>query len=274
MAYQCPICHSPLTLAQRSFVCENRHQFDIAKEGYVNLLPANHKHSKDPGDNKAMTQARRAFLTTGHYDLMRQAVAKMCCRYLTAPDSQLLDIGCGEGYYTHYIAAQLQQTLNTPQVYGLDISKIAVRYAAKRYENCQFSVASSQRLPFADNSLNGIVRIYAPCNPAELQRTVKAQGVVITVTPGPRHLYQLRERIYDKVRLHSTQAEEMTGFTLQHEESLSYNMELKEGEAAKLLQMTPFAWKASDQLRQELGDCTEFACEADFILRVYQQIAA
>ncbi|WP_394251693.1 23S rRNA (guanine(745)-N(1))-methyltransferase [Vibrio profundi] len=268
MSYQCPLCHQPLSLTERTFKCEKNHQFDLAKEGYVNLMPAHHKRSKDPGDNKEMMQARRRFLENGHYEPMRQAVAQLCNSHLTAANATLLDIGCGEGYYTNEVA--LKAKGNT-QVFGLDISKIAVKYAAKRYPNCDFSVASSHRLPFAEQSLDAILRIYAPCKAEELQRTIKDDGVIITVTPAGRHLYQLREEIYDGVRLHDETAEEIIGFTLEHQEQLNYTMHLTGGDAYDLLQMTPFAWKATEQFKQKLQSLPLFQCEADFMLRVYRK---
>lgn len=187
MNYQCPLCHQPLSLTEKTFKCENNHQFDLAKEGYVNLMPAHHKRSKDPGDNKEMMQARRRFLEGNHYDPMRQEVARLCAKYTEGTTHQLLDIGCGEGYYTDQVQQSLFEQDPQATVFGLDISKVAIRYASKRYPNCQFSVASSHRLPFADQSMDAILRIYAPCKAEELQRVIKDNGVVITVTPAGRH---------------------------------------------------------------------------------------
>ena len=271
MAYQCPLCQLPLAQSPKAYVCANNHQFDIAKEGYVNLMPAHHKRSKDPGDNKEMTQARRRFLNTGHYDPMRDRVAQLCRQYLKETQHQLLDIGCGEGYYTTYVADTLAQQQAAAQTFGLDISKVAVRYAAKRYPNCQFAVASSHRLPFADGSLDGVLRIYAPCKEQELARCVKANGVVITVTPAPHHLYQYKERIYETVRLHDDNPEEIAGFHLVHSEQLRYTMTLNSQDALDLLQMTPLAWHASDEFRDFLSGVASFESEADFTLRVYQR---
>lgn len=271
MNYQCPLCHQALSFSQRSFRCVNNHAFDLAKEGYVNLMPVQHKRSKDPGDNKEMMQARRRFLEKDYYQPMKQKVAELCAEFIESDTPSLLDIGCGEGYYTTEMATRLTKKYPNAQTYGLDISKVAIRYAAKRYTNCAFSVASSHRLPFSDNSLDAVVRIYAPCNADELARVVTDQGVVITVTPAARHLYQLREAIYSDVRLHSEAPEEILGFTLEREEKLSYVMPLAQGDAYDLLQMTPFAWKASDTLREELQSATLYECEADFMLRVYRK---
>ncbi|RXJ73897.1 23S rRNA (guanine(745)-N(1))-methyltransferase [Veronia nyctiphanis] len=266
MSYLCPLCSAPLNQHQNSYRCDSNHQFDIAKEGYVNLLPVQHKRSKDPGDNKKMMQARRQFLDGGHYQPMRDAVSELLSQQLAITKHvDVLDIGCGEGYYTSHF----QHTLPDASVHGLDISKVAIRYAAKRYRDVAFLVASSQRLPFADNQMDAVVRIYAPCNGEELQRVVKHDGIVVTVTPGPRHLYQLKAGIYDEVRLHDIPVEEIPGFELASEQSVAYNMTLNSADATTLLQMTPFAWRAPEALWQQLKNADAFHCEADFTLRVY-----
>lgn len=111
----------------------------------------------------------------------------------------VLDIGCGEGYYTHAFADALPEVTT----FGLDVSKVAIKAAAKRYQQVTFCVASSHRLPFADASMDAIIRIYAPCKAEELARVVKPCGWVITVTPWPRHLMELKGLIYDEVLLHA-----------------------------------------------------------------------
>ncbi|PLL88324.1 23S rRNA (guanine(745)-N(1))-methyltransferase, partial [Klebsiella michiganensis] len=114
MSYSCPLCHAPLERRDNSYICPQRHQFDLAKEGYVNLLPVQFKRSRDPGDSAEMMQARRAFLDAGHYQPLRGAI----CAYLqTFAPTDLLDIGCGEGYYTHAFAAIASHS------WGLDVSK-------------------------------------------------------------------------------------------------------------------------------------------------------
>lgn len=268
MSYLCPLCQQPLVLNVRTYQCAQQHQFDLSKEGYVNLLPVQHKRSKEPGDCKEMMLARRAFLDADHYKPMRDAVSEILHQHVSdKPDTQLLDIGCGEGYYTGHFAKALENT----RIFGLDISKAMIRAAAKRYKRCHFLVASSQRLPFSDNQLNAVVRIYAPCLPQELARTIKDQGLMITVTPGPRHLYQLKAEIYDEVRLHDIPVEDLAGFELALETSVAYPMSLNAQEATRLLQMTPFAWRASQALWDKLNIIDTFVCEADFTLRVYRK---
>jgi 23S rRNA (guanine745-N1)-methyltransferase len=269
MTFSCPLCHARLTRSEKSLSCPQGHQFDRAKEGYVNLLPVQHKRSRDPGDSAEMMQARRAFLDAGHYQPLRDAVARLLGEKLAAPAAAILDIGCGEGYYTATFAEVAG--INGAQTFGLDVSKGAIRAAAKRYTAVTFCVASSHRLPFNDASMDAVVRIYAPCKAEELARVVKPGGWVITVTPGPRHLMALKELIYDEVRLHAPHSEQLADFRLKQEQSVAYEMALKGDEAVSLLQMTPFAWRAKPAVREWLAQQTEFRCQTDFSIHCWQR---
>lgn len=230
----------------------------------IYLLPVQFKRSRDPGDSAEMMQARRAFLDAGHYQPLRDAIAERLRHY--AP-TDLLDIGCGEGYYTHAFAAIASRS------WGLDVSKPAIRAAAKRYPQVNFCVASSQRLPFSDASFDAVVRIYAPCNAEELARVVRPGGWVITATPGPRHLLELKGLIYDEVRLHELKTEAMPGFRLEAQQQLAYPMILTGSEAQALLQMTPFAWRAKAEVHAALRQQPTFGCQTDFMIHCWQREA-
>ena len=270
MSYLCPLCHHPLLPDAAGWRCENRHQFDRAKEGYVNLLPVQHKRSKQPGDSAEMMQARREFLDAGHYQPLQARVCEIFQRILPGDNVTVLDIGCGEGYYTHAVADTLQQSRRA-KVHGLDVSRVAVRAGAKRYRNVDFCVASSHRLPFADEQFDAVLRIYAPCKAEELARVVKTAGYVLTVTPGPRHLLQFKELIYQQARLHDETPEQLQGFTLAEQYSLNYPMNLNSEESAALLQMTPFAWRARPEVWGVLATTPLFSLETDFTLRLWQK---
>lgn len=270
MSYQCPLCHQLLTLTDRQWRCPQNHQFDHAKEGYVNLMPVQHKRSKQPGDSPEMMVSRRQFLDAGHYQPLRDQVAQLLDEILPVAASTLLDIGCGEGYYTAEVARRLSVPRNI-EVFGLDVAKVAIRNAAKRYRNVDFCVASSHRLPFGDQSLDAVLRIYAPCKAEELYRAVKPGGVVLTVAPGPRHLYQLKAMIYSAVQLHDELDERLAGFERIDQQTLAYPMTLSGAEAFDLLQMTPFAWRASEEVKAALLAETAFSCETDFVIRLHRR---
>lgn len=269
MSFLCPLCHTPLTENTGSFRCAGGHQFDKAKEGYVNLLPVQHKRSREPGDSAEMMRARRAFLDAGHYAPLRDTIRQMLSQRLPARAAHLLDIGCGEGYYTAVFAEDVLR--GNGYCYGLDVSKAAIRYGAKRYPDVRFCVASSHRLPFADKSFDGIVRIYAPCSTAELARTLKPGGILVTASPGPRHLVQLKERIYQDVKLHPLREEALEGFRLEEAKTLAYALTLSGECACDLLQMTPFAWRASPQVTADLMQQVTFHCEADFTVKIWRR---
>ena len=262
--YLCPLCQQPLLLTDNYYQCANRHSFDLAREGYVNLLPVQQKNSKDPGDNKAMMQARRSFLQAGWYAPLAKAVTTMLA---PLPAHSILDLGCGEGYYTAFIKQARPQS----QLYGVDISKSAIKFAAKANRDIQFSVASAYQLPFADNSFAAIVRIYAPSKPEELQRLLKPQGYLITVSPGPQHLLEIKQAVYDEVQLHSDAIAEIPMLTHLTRQRLQFTLRFeKADDVSALIQMVPLAWKFSAEQKQQFA-ATLPDISVDFLLDVYQK---
>ncbi|GLS84726.1 23S rRNA (guanine(745)-N(1))-methyltransferase [Paraferrimonas haliotis] len=268
MSYQCPLCQAELTLQQQIWKCVNNHSFDCAKEGYVNLLPVQNKSSKDPGDNKAMMQARRSFLESGYYQSLSDAV-NQCVAELSAQAelNSLLDLGCGEGYYTGRLANS-QATLN---INGIDISKSAIRYAAKRYRSVEFAVASAYQLPFADQQFDAILRIFAPSKLEELQRLLKTGGYLLTVVPGPRHLFELKQVIYPYPKEHELNEEPLAGFKRVNSTRVQQSLTIETKEAVQhLLQMTPYAWRLSEQQKTELMD-KPLTVSLDFVIQIQQR---
>lgn len=270
MNYRCPICSSPLHTIEKSYACENRHQFDMAKEGYVNLLPVQNKKSKNPGDNKEMMLARREFLDQGYYQCLSDKVneiAQVATAKLT--HIRVLDLGCGEGYYTNRLSEALSAT--SPIVFGLDISKSAIRYAAKRYKSINFSVASAYDTPFKNESHDLIMRIYAPSLPEELKRIIKMDGCLITVTPGAEHLFELKEKIYQTPEKHDMTLEEIEGFTAIDQHRLTEKVVIeKANDIANLLAMTPLAWKMSEEQKSEICS-SPLTVTLDFNINRYQR---
>ena len=271
MSYICPICNAPLVQNQKSLQCEQRHQFDFAKEGYVNLLPVQKKKTKDPGDNKEMMFARREFLNQGFYQPLSDKVNQLALEY-TTDVNKILDIGCGEGYYSHRLFETLQSaTQSDIELFGLDISKFAIRYAAKRYSTMNFCVASAFEMPFADDSFDLAIRIYAPSKIEELQRVIKPGGILITVSPGPMHHYALKKKIYSEPKLHSEESIVLAGFTYLAHEELGYSLSLTRTEDIDhFLNMTPYAWKLSDSQKSQIIE-QGLECEIDFKVEIHQR---
>lgn len=262
----CPLCRQPLHLNAQGLACGNRHQFDRAKEGYFNLLPVQHKHSREPGDAKEQLQARRQFLQAGFFAPLQQRLQEL----LPASTRSLLDIGCGEGYFTRGFAEALPEA----QVYGMDIAKAGVRLAAKTAQaaaldsRLTYAVASSFALPIADQSLDVVTRIYAPSKDAELYRVIKSGGMLVIVAPGENHLLGLRKRIYREVRPHQT-GSAPEGFDLVEQHRLQQALSIDTPElCAALLAMTPFAWRIAPELSTAIIAQT-FADSLDFTITLY-----
>ncbi|WP_017223759.1 23S rRNA (guanine(745)-N(1))-methyltransferase [Moritella dasanensis] len=287
--YLCPICAGPLSLQDKSLACEQRHQFDLAKEGYVNLLPVQHKNSKNPGDNKEMMQARREFLDQGFYQSLSDKVNSIAQQALATVDTpHILDLGCGEGYYTHRLAQAITDASDATisnvdsatvdsnqklQIAGLDISKSAVRYAAKRYKSISFCVASAYATPFADASQDLVTRIYAPSQNDELARIIKADGYLITVTPAAEHLFELKQKIYQTPEKHDMEIEEIAGFYVVEQQRLTNEITLTQAKDSKnLLEMTPLAWKMNDEQKAALY-AADLTLTLDFNITLYKRTA-
>jgi 23S rRNA (guanine745-N1)-methyltransferase len=263
--YRCPLCQNNLSLINNTYRCEQNHCFDQAKEGYVNLLPVQHKHSKDPGDNKEMVNARRAFLDNGFYQPLVDEITALQKNY-AKPAEAVLDAGCGEGFYTH------QHKSDNNQVYGVDIAKTAVKIAAKRYKNSYFSVGTLSQLPFSAQFFGWIFSIYAPILETEFTRVLQDDGYLLTVTPADNHLFELKSLIYREAKQHDTSKIPINNLSLIEEKRLNYMMKFtKSSDITNLLSMTPFAFKASAELLAELANKKEFSCQADFLIRLYQK---
>lgn len=268
--YLCPICAASLlpNPSAKSYVCENNHHFDLAKESYLNLLPVQFKHSAEPGDNKQMMQARREFLEAGFYEPMAKAVAMIID---ANRPTHLLDLGCGEGYYSRKIEDYCS---NKIMLHGVDIAKFAVAAAAKKQADARFIVAGANRLPYANQYFDFVLRIFAPSNDEELTRVLKPSGFLLTVTPGPRHLWQLKQFIYAEVREHTLESVIPEGFERIDTQRISYKIAPNPRQRIALLQMTPFAWRANESVQQAIKDLAELEIETDFILTLAIKTAA
>ncbi len=267
MPYICPICQSPLNQHQPSqgYYCENKHHFDRAKEGYLNLLPVQHKKSKSPGDSRAMMRARRNFLEAGFYQPMAEALAQMIDKHCqqTSP-LHVLDLGCGEGYYSRQLEAFSQHP--GLELHGADIAKNAILAAAKKQQHARFIVASNQRLPYADHYFDLLFRVYAPSNESEIKRLLKSNGWLLTVTPGARHLWQLKEFIYKEVKQHSLDVEVPQGFKQIDSQRIQFKIHPDQDQRIALLDMTPFAWRAKPDMRHKIAHAKKLEIETDFVL--------
>jgi 23S rRNA (guanine745-N1)-methyltransferase len=213
-----------------------------------------------------MMTARRGFLEAGFYEPMAKAVAMMIDANRTKAQSlRLLDMGCGEGYYSRKIASYCNHSEQIA-LHGIDIAKFAIAAAAKKQPNARFIVASSNRLPYQDQYFDFVLKVFAPSDDDELRRVLKSSGHLLTVTPGPRHLWQLKELIYTEVTEHASEILVPQGFKRLAAERINYKITPDPRQRMALLQMTPFAWRANESVQQSLHSVQELEIETDFIL--------
>ena len=245
---RCPICSAPLERVERTYTCPNRHCYDIAKEGYVNLLPANKKHAKDPGDDKEMAAARTRFLDGGYYAPLRDALCKLV---VEGAPKVLLDSGCGEGYYT----AKMAQTMAEKNgvVFGADISKEALRIAHKRESSMELAVASLYHLPLADESVDALTLIFSPLCPEEFLRVLKPGGLFVMAIPLREHLYGLKAAVYDNPYENEVKDTAIEGFELLGMEEIRRTLRLEStDDILNLFSMTPYYYKTSAADQEKL----------------------
>ena len=183
--FLCPVCRRILTKEIGSFKCINGHCFDLSRYGYVNLLTKGGK--KGHGDDKLMVNARRSFLSKNYYGHLKAGLCEEIKKYIS-PNISVLDSGCGDGYYTKgiYDAVSEDQSIS---VYGIDVSKEAVKIAASACPNVHFAVASAYCLPFENKSIDILFSVFAPFVRDEFKRILKNNGIFITVIPLENHLY-------------------------------------------------------------------------------------
>ena len=273
--FSCPVCGQPLSLDGNSFRCPSGHSFDRARSGYVNLLPPDGKHAKLPGDNRQMVNARREFLEKGFYRPMADALCHELVRELESKkDLTLLDAGCGEGYYTRLVYDALTSAGISTQLLGLDISKFAAEKAAKRFrteEPVQIGAASIFHMPVADESCDVVITLFAPFCREEFLRVLKKGGLFAMVIPGARHLFGLKQAVYDQPYLNEVQEYPIEGLTFLRSVPVEDTITLHDGEIMDLFMMTPYYYKTSAEGQQRAADLTELTTETSFEILLYRK---
>lgn len=264
----CPVCGAPLTEAPHAWYCENRHSFDVARQGYVNLLTVDKKHSLHPGDTKEMVAARKAFLDGGFY---RPIADKLCELLRTAAPhaGAILDSGCGEGYYLSAVG----EAYPDAELWGLDISKDAVRYAAVRLKRARFLAGTAAALPFGAESFDALLTMFALTVEGEYARVLRPGGVFVEVLAGEEHLLGLKSIIYPEI-LHreKEQQRQLVGFTLERHEVLEFDFTLpSHGQVENLLSMTPHYWRISKEGAERLAKTETLSDRAQVVFNLYRK---
>ena len=255
----CPVCGNVLEFGSEFSRCEKGHSFDKAKEGYFNFLRSN-KNGDLIGDDKMSARSRRDFLNKGYYSLLRDEIVSL----FEDKSGTVLDICCGEGYYTSALACN-----NVLQVYGFDISKEMVRLAAKRGGATCF-VANLSSIPVESDSVDYAIHLFAPFQEKEFCRVLKPGGRLYSVVPGDRHLWGLKEAIYSTPYLNDEKLPETEILQLVGSRKISGKITLTSQEDIQaVFRMTPYYFHTSDADKSKISHLPQLETEISFVIGEY-----
>ncbi len=264
-SYVCSKCRAKMVKKEKSYFCPNGHCYDVAKSGYVNLILVNNKHSADPGDNKEMILARVCVMNAGYYDSLADCICSVIENY---PHKAVLDTGCGVGS----IIGRVHERFPDSVVVGSDISKNAADQAAKKYKDISFCVASSNDLPFEDESFDVLICAFAPVFDREFSRVLKKGGLFIRVVPDVMHLYKLKEQLYDTPRPNEPDCDEPTGFVKKETRKVADDFTAKGEAVSSLVKMTPYYYHTKKEDLERLFAKESLTTNRAFEVRVYQKL--
>lgn len=261
----CPLDGAALTDAGGSWQCGHGHNYDVARQGYLHLLPVQKKRSREPGDSKDMVAARQRFLAAGHYAPVARAICHAVLDGLTpCSTASVLDAGCGEGYYLRQLAAAAQ---GSPQLatLGLDISKWAVQCAARQDHNTRWVVGSNANLPVLSGTLDRVLCMFGFPVYSEFARVLRDDGLLIQLDPGPAHLLELREVIYASLKpTREPAGKEPAGFVRVASQTVRYTTAIAGAELVQdLLTMTPHLYRANAEGRARAAALTSLTVTID-----------
>ncbi|AQR94110.1 putative RNA methyltransferase [Clostridium saccharoperbutylacetonicum] len=273
----CPVCKESLSkdTSSKVYRCDNNHSYDIAKEGYVNLIISNQKRSKNPGDSKEMVLARIDFLNRGFYKKISDKINEVIVEEFGKNNSEkinILDLGCGEGYYLVNLKNYMQEKNIEAAFYGFDVSKDAVKYAGKSNKDCIWAVANNFNIPAKDKSIDCILSVFSPIDIDECNRVLKDDGVFVRVLPRTDHLIQLRNIIYSEVHLNNkvyTASEDDNEYI--KESNVTFDMELNKEEILSLLKMTPHYWKSTPENKEKLESYEKLTITVDMRIGIFRK---
>ena len=241
----CPVCGAFLTPEPKRYFCEKGHSFDRAKSGYVNLLQR--QSSRRRGDDAEMAKARQLFLNAGYY---QKLLDRICAIAEQMQPTQIMDVGCGEGWYSCAVTSALRSKGIMTGLCGIDISPDILRFAAVRAKqqgiaDADWAVASVSHLPAADHSCDCILNLFAPCEPHEFLRIMKPDGLFLRVIPLEKHLWELKQAVYDQPYENKPVTVAPEGFVLSSFERLTETITVPAAHLKALFAMTPYVHKTA-----------------------------
>ena len=261
----CPICSEKLNIEDKRCVCARNHSFDVARQGYVNLLTVQQKHSLNPGDTRQQVLSRREFLEAGHYAPIARTLIETAQNL--GISGQILDVGCGEGYYS----AQLADALNA-SLTGLDISKEAVRCAAAKYKGKQWLCATAAHIPVEDNSVSLLTSLFALTLPEEFARVLKPGGYYFQVLAAEDHLLGLKGIIYDRLTFkEKNTVPALPGFELVQSIPIRFSFTVEDQQVQNLFSMTPHVFRIGKEGAERLKNTQYLTDTASCVLNVYRR---
>ena len=266
----CPVCAAPLVPQGNSYICPARPTFDIARQGYVNLLTG--RAAQQHGDNKEMILARRDFLAAGYYEPLMREVAEAACHYAT-PGCRLLDAGCGECSYTDRIDRALTAAAIPHEILGMDISREALAIGGRKNKGLALAVASLYHLPLPDESIDMLFEIFAPHCGEEFLRVLRTGGRLVMVIPAARHLFGLKEVLYATPYENEVKDTALDGFCLSEQRSIRETVTLQnETDLWNLFTMTPYFYRTPPEAKEKLRQTAPLTTEIAFELLIYEKI--
>ena len=262
-AFACPICQENLILLETSFKCCNRHSFDLAKFGYVNLAP---QIKQSANYDKENFQNRQQILEAGFYQAILEAISDLLSNSKNA--KTILDIGCGEGFYSR----KLQESHSDKTFYAFDISKDSVQIAAKSEPNwaVNWFVGDLARLPIKDASMDILLDIFSPANYGEFRRVLAKDGILIKVIPTKNHLKEIRQKVQDQLTNKDYSNQDIKNhfqdhFTILSSQTASLTKPITAEQLQALLSMTPLLFHVN-QSKIDWSDLTEITIEAEILV--------
>ena len=262
-AFACPICQEDLTLVESSLKCNNRHSFDLAKFGYVNLAL---QIKQSANYDKENFQNRQQILEAGFYQSILEAISDLLASSKTP--TTILDIGCGEGFYSR----KLQENHPDKTFYAFDISKDSVQIAAKSEPNwaVNWFVGDLARLPIKDASMDILLDIFSPANYGEFRRVLSKDGILIKVIPTKNHLKEIRQKVQDQLTNKDYSNQDIKNhfqehFTILSSQTASLTKTITAEQLQALLSMTPLLFHI-DQTKIDWSDLTEITIEAEILV--------
>ena len=272
----CPICKEKLIKEGRTYRCSKNHSFDLSKSGHVNLLLDNQKHSKMPGDDKDMVLSRKHFLEKNYYKGISDKLNEIILRNIPENSDKkinILDIGCGEGYYTGNLKNFLDKNNIQSEIIGIDISKEAVISASKSHKGINWIVASATNIPVCDESLDFIICMFAKIIPEEKMRTLKKGGKLIIVSTGENHLEEMKKVVYKEVRKDFySPIEDLKIFDYVETINCTYKTTINENESIRsMFNMTPYRWRSPREGIEKLFALDRLPITIDVNLDVFKK---